>query len=823
MKHTRFRRRAFFLFLAFIWAGGVVATVAWYRLAGSAEYPESPALVPGLGERVQVRFDSFSIPTIRASRELDAWRALGYLHASDRLWQMEFFRRIASGRLAEIFGPRALDTDRFTRTLGLSDIARRSVQQLDPGERAVLTAYAEGVNARLSRAESLPPEFSILRFEPDPWTLDASLMVGLVMNLDLSHWRRDLSRHWAATHLDSARASYLHPRYPAWAPLTLDGLRQPPPGVETGFETLVETPVSGEPVAAVEFPVRMRRTVSSAAGSWDPFDVLASVSVSLASNAWVVGGSRTSSGNPIVANDMHLALRAPSIWYIAAVHADADDLHVAGFTLPGIPSVIVGFNRNIAWGATNGMVDDMDFVVEQLSDDGMRYRDGADWLELEMRRDTIQVRGQEPVVHAVRSTRRGPLLSDVLDHVPGDLSAMFLPAHVPSGLSGLLALNRARTLEEFHTAAGAFSQPHQNLVVGSTDGRIGFRLAGSVPIRSWDGALPVSAELVGDGWPGVWPTEAHPAATEPTRDYMATANNLQSLGLDGAIGADFPIPFRALRLTQALAVRRDWTVESTAALQRDVRSLLADRAVDRAVSAARRIGDEATAELLTSWDRQVDLTSFAAPVFYSWFYVLRAMIAADEWQAAPSRAFFPIISMLRVLEEGDANPWVDNLLTAERESLVQLEEQAIREAVRRVDGRTWGDLHTERHVHRLGRNALLDRLFGFNLGPYPSTGGPNTLRPDAYRNWQDLSTNGPVSPWSSDYGPSERMVTELTPEGPRGFVLVPTGQSGNPFSPHYDDMLPRWRAGELIRLPLEEADAVPAARTLDLVPESRTR
>lgn len=794
-------------------------TAAWYRLVGSAEYPDSPAFVSGLGEPVQVDFDSFSIPTIRASGELDAWRALGYVHASDRLWQMEFFRRIASGRLAELFGPRAVNTDRFTRTLGLAQIARRSVGRLKPGERAILTAYTEGVNARLSAAGPLPPEFSILRFEPDPWTLEASLMIGLVMNLDLSHWRRDLARYWAAAHLDSARASYLHPHYPAWGPLTLDGRREPPPGVETGFETLVGMPRSGKPVSTARVVDRARPDIHVEAGSWDPFDVLATVSVSVASNAWVVGPSRTASGNPIVANDMHLALRAPSIWYIAVVHAHADDLHVAGFTLPGIPGVVVGFNRHIAWGATNGMVDDMDFVIETLSDDGMRYLDGASWLEFDVHRDTIQVRGAEPVLHTVRATRRGPLLSDVLEHVPGALSAMFLPDHVPVGLDGLLALNRARSVEEFHTAARAFTQPHQNLVVGSTDGRIGYRLAGSVPIRSWDGALPVSAELVGDGWPGVWPTDAHPAVTEPMRDYIATANNLQSVGLDGAIGADYPIPFRALRLTQALAVRRDWTVESTAVLQRDVRSLLADRGIDRAVAAARRVGDEATAELLAAWDRQVDLSSVAAPVFYEWFYGLRARIAADEWQAAPSRSFFPITAMLRVLEEGDANPWVDDVLTPERESLVQLEEQAIREAVRRVDGRSWGDLHTERHVHPLGRNPLLDRLFGFNVGPYPSAGGPNTLRPDAYRNWQDLSPNGPVSPWASDYGPSERMVTELTPDGPRGFVLIPTGQSGNPFSRHYDDMLSRWRAGELVRLPLDDADVVPAARTLMLLPE----
>ncbi len=820
MRHTRFRRRAFYVFLGGVWSVGVVVTVAWFQLTGIDDYPDSPAIVTGLEDTVQVAFDSLGIPTIRAAGEMDAWRTLGYLHASDRLWQMEFSRRTASGNLAEIFGPQALETDRFTRTLGLAEIARRSARQLDPGERTVLAAYTEGVNARLAAGGPLPLEFRLLRFKPEPWTQEASLMIGLVMNLDLSHWRRDLARLWAATHLDSARASYLHPRYPDWAPVTLDGLREPPPGVVTGFESLPGTHVSATPNSTGGPPVSADRQVAATTGSWDPFEVLATTSVRGASNAWVVGPSRTSSGNPIVANDMHLALRAPSTWYIAAVHADTDDLHVAGFTLPGIPGVIVGFNRHIAWGATNGMVDDMDFVVEQLSEDGRQYHDAAGWIDLEVRVDSIQVRGSDPVAHLVRATRRGPLLSDVLELVPGTVSAMFLPAHTSAGLGGLFALNRAGSLEEFHAAARAFTQPYLNLVVGGTDGRIGYRLAGSVPMRAWDGALPVSADVAGDGWTGVWPTDAHPAVTEPTRDYIATANNLQSLGLDGAIGADFPVPFRALRLTQALAVRRDWTVESTGALQRDVRSLLADRGIDRAIAAARRIGDEATVELLVGWDRLVNVSSAAAPVFYTWFYGLRARIAADEWQPALSRSFFPTVAMFRVFAEGDSNPWVDDVRTPMRESLAQLEEQAMSDAVRLVNGALWGDLHTERHMHPLGRNPWLDLAFGFNIGPYPSNGGPNTLRPDEYRNWQDLKLNGPIPPFSSEYGPSQRMVTELTPDGPRGFVLIPTGQSGNPFSRHYDDMLPLWREGRLVRLPLEESDSLAAVRKLILLPGS---
>jgi penicillin amidase len=437
-----------------------------------------------------------------------------------------------------------------------------------------------------------------------------------------------------------------------------------------------------------------------------------------------------------------------------------------------------------------------------------------------VRPETIQVRGLDaPRVEDVRSTVRGPVISDALAYVAGTLSALWLPARVPVGLDGLFALNRASSLEEFHAAAAAFTQPHLNLVAASADGRIGYRLAGSIPVRSWDGALPAAAAAVGTGWSGLWPADAHPSSTEPIRDYIATANNLPVRGLDGAIGADWPVPFRALRITQALAVRRDWTIASTADLQEDVRSLLADRTINRAIDAAGRVGADSVARTLAAWDRMVTVESEAAPIFYAWFYGLRALVAGDEWKRAPRLAMFPTSSMLRVLEEGDANPWVDDVTTPERETLAELEERAKRTAIDRVDGERWGDLHSERHTHPLAQDERLERLFSFDIGPYPSPGGPNTVRPDAYQMWQDLDPAGPRPPWTSAYGPSQRLIAEMTPEGPRGFVLLPTGESGNPFSPHYRDMNPAWREGRLVVLSLGASPRVPK-HAIVFAPES---
>lgn len=827
MKHTRFRRRAFFATLIVLWLVGLAVTFVWFRLAASADRPEGPVDLAGLADTVTVELDSLGIPTIQAQSEADGWRGLGYMHATDRLWQLEFLRRIASGRLAELFGEVAYPTDRFTRTLGLARMAREASAQLSHEERAALEAYVDGVNARLSADAPLPPEFRVLRFEPEPWTVEASLSIGLVMSLDLSHWRRDLSRHWAAANLPADKAAYLHPRYPDWGPTTLDGRVEPPAETVTGFEGVEDAPPAdggsrAEDGSRAGGDPGLEGRTAAPDDAWDPLEVLSSVSSRAASNAWVVGASRAASGSPILANDMHLALRAPSIWYMAAVHVGPTGLDVAGFTLPGLPGIVVGFNRHVAWGATNAMVDDMDFAVETVDGRG-RYREGDRWLDFEARAETIRVRGAGSRVDTVRSTIRGPVVSDVLGNVPGTLSAIFLPDRIPVGLEGLLAMNRATSIEEFHTAAETFTQPHLNLVIAGADGRIGYHLAGSIPLRSWDGALPAPAAVVGRGWEGTWPRDRHPAVTGPARDFIATANNLQAAGLDGAIGADWPVPFRAERITRALAVRRDWTPEATLALQRDVRSQLADRAIGRAIETARRMGEAEAADTLAGWDRMVEVDSRGAPLFYTWFYGLRSLVAADEWAAAPDRALFPVVSMLKVLEEADANPWVDDVGTPDtRETLAELEERAMAAAIEKLRGRSWGEVHEERHAHPLGSNAWLERLFGFHVGPYPAPGGPNTVRPDAYQLWQQLRPGGPSPPWTSEYGPSERLVVEMTPSGPLARALLPTGQSGNPFSPHYRDMNAPWRAGELAPLPLGGDGERPVPTDiLLLVPEIR--
>lgn len=802
-------RRVGAVVAALVVLAGLAATGGYFYLRSSLRAPSGVVEVPAETEGgpvsgVGVRVDDWGVPQVRADTLPDALFAQGWLHASHRLWQMELLRRSARGRLAQIFGPQALPVDRLSRTLDLWGAAGRALRSLDPGERELLAAYAAGVNARIGSWDGAwPPEFVILGIEPGHWSARASLAVGKVMALDLTFWETELSRWKASRTVSSEKLRFLEAGYPEWAPTILADSVPLPAGVE-------RAPGGEPPSAADSAPSRSNGASEGGrgkryapegrgAGRWDPLVFLGRLSARSASNAWVTGGEHTRSGHPIVANDMHLGLRAPATWYLASISAGGG-YSAGGLTLPGVPGVVVGFNRGVAWGFTNGMVDDIDFALEEAGPEGRRYRDGDTLRPFAVRPETIRVRGREsPVVHRVRSTTRGPVITDAVDGLDAPLSARWLPAETVGALRGLLAMNRAGTAAAFDTAVTEFSSPHQNVVFADRRGNTGYRLSGRIPVRpGWSGALPVPASRWSGGWSGLWPASAHPAGRNPERGYFATANNLQAPGLYSVVGRDYPLPFRARRLAERLSGTASWTPGSTASLSRDVRSLFADRVLDRAVAAARRAGADSAAALLSAWDRRVDLDARGAPVFYAWLYALRDRIAADEYGGGGRWAYFPDGALLRILEGQGGRAWVDDVGTPERETLAGLEELAMEDALAAVGDRPWGELHREVHRHPLGRVPWLDALFGFDVGPYPGPGAPHTLRPDDYARWGDIGGESWRPPWISDYGPTERFVAELRPDGPEARFLLPTGQSGNPFSEHYADMSGRWGEGELI-------------------------
>ncbi len=805
------RRRVSALIASGILVVGVAVTAGFFYLQRSLQPRSGSVAIAGLTAPVTVEFDKWAIPWIRAANDLDAARAQGFVHASERLWQLEFFHRIARGRLAEVFGEPMLETDRLLRTLDLWGGAARELAGVSPFERAVLRAYADGVNARIASWRGpWPPEFLLLGIDPDAWSPQSSLAIGRILALDLSGWRTELSRTSALARLGSDRRSSLEAGYPAWGPTITQG---PPP--EGGTPPRARSVGSGTDSAVVA-SARLAPLRGDAVGV-DPLRFLSTFAVH-ASNSWAVGGSRTADGHPLLANDMHLALRAPSTWYLNSIVASESDQAVAGLSIPGAPGVVVGLNRHLAWAFTNAMVDDADFVVEAVNLDGSMYRDPDGWKSFEIREETIHIRGRAaPEIWPVRSTARGPVITDIVRAGGLTLSLLWTGFEPRGAVSALLDMNRASDADGFERAVERFRSPHQNVIFATTDDQIGYRMSGSVPIRGpGQGAVPISFERLPNGWPGFWPPDSMPALRNPSSDYLVSANNLQSWAAFGRVGVDYPAPFRARRIEDRVSRATGWTVDHMRDLQIDSYSLWAERLRPRAVAAARRAGADSLATVLERWNLRTEIDAIGAAPFYVWLYRLRELIVSDEFDQ--DDGWFPDLAFLEILASADS-PWVDDPRTAVVESLDRLEEEAARTAAS-VVGRVWGDVHRERSAHPLGRIAILDRIFRFHVGPYPARGGRHTVRPDDPSLRSRLDSAAWALPTLGEYGPSQRFVAHLGPDGPRGYFLLPTGQAGNPLDPHYRDMAEIWASSPLIEVTLDRRPEAPRS-VLRLTPGSR--
>jgi len=766
-------------FLAFITVIAL-AGLGWLR---SAVVPDldRDAEVQGLASPVEVWRDSIGVPHLWAKTEEDLYFAQGYVHAQDRLWQMEMLRRVAEGRLSELFGDRTVDADRFLRTIGLWRAAGAAEAELSPDERRRIEAYVAGVNAWIDGSRTLPPEFVVLRIRPEPWTVRHTLALEKIMAWDLSPYGTGLELARAVRHLGEERARHLAPEYPSWG------------------TTIVEDP----PVPPA---------IPAAAAAW-----LERFSVARASNAWVIGGEHTRSGKPILANDMHLALEVPGIWYLMVLHAeDADGraLDVVGMTLPGAPGVIAGHNRAIAWGFTNAYVDDVDFFIERIDPaDPGRYLTPGGSEPFTVIRDTIRVRGGEPVEHVVRLTRNGPILNDVESRAGDELIAMRWVAHDRTGgWDAIRGFNLATVWDDFVAAVRAFAVPHQNVVYADTAGRIGYWMGGTVPLRGSadlsrlgrpDGPKPPPLAPV-PGWTGEWdwvgalPFERHPHLVDPPRGYIVTANNRQALGgVAGLVASQWMAPFRAERITELIRTGGPFDMEAVHRQQLDVRDAMAARYVDRAIEAAEAGGLDDAAALLRGWDLRATPDSHAAALFYVWFDRLRRSLAESLW--GDGGGWLPSDAVRGVLERR-AIPWVDD---GGGQEYVARAVAAMRTAAAFVEGKRWGELHQVELRHPLGEVAVLDRVFRLNIGSAPLAGSDQTVN-------MAHATGG----WPARVvaGVSQRHVVDMADvDGGGGFIL-PAGQSGVPGSPHYKDQFERWRTGGLWRIPLDRGRA--EARTV---------
>lgn len=772
------------LALAFIAAAIAVFLVL---LVGSTFAKERGRVrLAGLAAPVTIETDARGVPTIRASSHSDALFGLGYVHARDRLWQIEYQRRIGSGRLAEILGPRLVETDRFLRTIGFRRAALSAWEGLSAETRASVEAYVRGLNAYLATSSARPIEFRILRFRPEPFDAVDGIVWGKLMAWDLAgNARNEIRRARFVSVLGAKRAAELLPPVPANPTILEDAEWRDnfPPARERGEgpgEGRESTTVLGSSLLA-----GLDRSFGLA-GAREPDDS------GLGSNSWVIGGSRTVSGKPILANDPHLALRAPSVWYVARLEAPA--YSVAGATLPGLPGVVIGRNGRIAWALTSLEPDVQDLFVEDLDPrDRSRYRWRGEWKTFETRRETIRVRGGPDVAVDVRSSVHGPIVSDVLEGAGalGPAVALRWTALDPIDRTAeaILGVNRASGWTDFLRALSHFHAPPQNFLYADGDGHVGYAAAGSVPIRPrGDGLLPVSG-AGGDDWSGYVAFDAMPRTFDPARGFLVTANNrVASTEYPYEITGDWPEGYRAGRVTERILAKAKLDADDVRSIQLDRVSLQASALLPLLLDTVP--ADPASREalaILAAWNRDFSPGSGAAAIYAAWYAALSRM-PQDELGETPLgglRSRF-LINSFRTKSE-----WCDDVTTPSREDCAAFRARTLAQAVSLLRSRfgtdpsrwRWEDLHRARFPHGVfDAVPVLRKLFSLEKG---QGGDASTVNVGAYR--LDGS-------FRMTDGPSYRQIVDFAEPDHFQFVHT-TGQSGNVFDRRYRDLLPFWREG----------------------------
>jgi len=764
----------------------------WLR--GSLPDLEGNHDIAGLEAPVEVLRDADGVVTIRAGNELDAARALGYVHAQDRLWQMDFMRRTGAGRLSEVIGRETLELDRLLRGLGLYRAAEANLAQLSLEARALFEAYGEGVNAFIAEPGGpWPPEFHLLRSEPEPWRPADSLVWGRLMALQLSgNWSDEIRRLRLAERLTPEQIDFLWPAYPGDAPVTLGGPKPEKRTQRTHGQDRTDysrlAVVAGNPADILPW-------------AWTPKD---------ASNLWVLSGERTESGKPILANDPHLSLEAPGLWYL--VRIESPGLTLAGATTPGVPLLLAGHNGHIAWGFSTTHGDTQDLFIERPSKDKPGHYDTPDGPRpFVVREETIEVRGEAPHRLTLRETRHGPVLSDLrpsyAEALPdGHLLALAWPALRADDRSAeaLYRLNRARDWPGFLAAMKDFHSPLQNIGYADTGGTIGFLAAGRIPLRkNGDGRAPQPGWTGTGDWRGFIPFAELPQVKNPPDGRLINANNpIVGAGYPHLITADWPDPHRARRIERLLDSEAPATIDGSRLIQQDIVSLGAARLLPLLLDPVPTPSDDRAAfalKLLREWDLRMSRERPEPLIFTAWMAALTDALLADELGHSGGGFRRTEADLLAdILTKGQA--WCDDVATPEPEDCASQAAAALTTALEGLEQRfgshmggwRWGKAHVAGFPHPVLRHVpILGNWLGFAV---EADGGFYTVNRGGAR------LGGPLETQFEDvHGPGFRAVYDLADLDNSRFMIA-TGQSGNPLSALYGSLARRWRDGHYLKL-----------------------
>lgn len=754
---------------------------------------------------IEIYRDSFAVPYIFAENDNDAAFALGYVHAQERLFTMDFIRRAGEGRLSEILGDEAVPFDNMFRTVGIKRNILRNYSRIDPSVISLLQSYSDGVNAYIEeRKGNYSIEFDVLGYQPEKWKPLHSLIIIKMMAWELNmSWWTDLTFSELIQKLGEKKALEILPDYPENAPTI----------IADNFKYL-----SAINSSLVETDKAFRNFIG-----W--------TGTHIGSNNWVVNANKSTSGKPIIANDPHLAFSAPGKWFAATVNSK-EGWETSGVTLPGVPGIVIGKGENISWVLTNVMNDDADFYIEKLDSSDSKYFVDGQWRDLRIIKDTIKVKNGKDRVIEIKETHRGPIISDIhtFNFIYNTAESEFPPISMKwlgnefsDEMLGFYKINKAKNWNQFREGVKYFGIPGQNFVYADTTGNIGYIMGARIPLRKKN-----NPTLVFDGtntendWQGYVPVEEIPVVLNPKENFIASANNKILKDFKYHISNLWEPSSRIDRIYELLNSKEKHSAEDFKKYQMDITSPYAKLITSHIVKAFEgiKINDnnlKTAIELLSEWDFNLKKQSQTPSIYVVTLKYLLHNIYYDElgddlFNRFVFLANVPFRSLLRVLDKPESLIF-DDISTAKTESKNEIIRKSLADALTFLEENLgkdltnwqWGRLHTVTFKHAFSGNfSLLDKYI--NIGPYEIGGDGTTINNTEYP-FSESIDKYPMfshSEFENILGPSMRYIYDFA-KPDQYYLILTTGQSGNVMSDNYRDQTPYWLQGKYMLIKTDES------------------
>lgn len=761
-----------FLALLIILVVAVIAGFFFIRGIKRGALPkyEGEISISGLGSDVTVYRDERGMPHIYADNEHDLYFSVGYISAQERLWLMDFIRRITTGRLSEVLGEKLVPADKFLRCLEMTTKSKFLLSKEDPVILSYMQDYADGVNAYIASAgKNLPPEFRILGYKPDPWELEDIANIIGYMGWDLAkdNLSCDLFYYQVAQKLGAEKAAQLIPDWNAVDAVVFPGFKLD--------ETLL-------------------KNAMSFISSLDTLEAMGISSFS-GSNNWAVTGMRSETGKPILSNDMHLSFLSPGIW-MQMHQVIPGKLNVTGVVIPGEPFIVAGHNERITWGETNLMVDDIDLFAEKMNPQNEnQYFFNGQWRDMSVKKEIINIKGGKKDSIIIKYTHRGPIISGYRNVKDLSLSMKWSGYDYSDELRSVCLLNRAEGWDDFRVAINTFISASQNFVYADVDGNIGLNTGGGIPIRKGNGTMIRNGETDEYDWKEYVPFEQLPYIFNPEKGYVSSANNKTVIdGYPYYISSEFALPYRINRIRQMLDEKEVFGIE-------DFKRMILDQHSDYAALLTPIIlklnerkneltpAERAALAYFSDWDYDMNANLIAPSVFEFFRISFLKDLLGDElgdlFDDMISKTGEFTIQMgdyyiYKILKTGP-DEWVDNINTPEKETIDDIVFQSFKDCISSLSQQygddqakwRWGDIHKITIEHPLGSVKLLDRIFSLNSGTYPVGGSNHTVSPYSYKEG-----------FKSYKGASQRHIFN-TADWDESLTVIPTGASGVPASEFY--------------------------------------